>query len=40
MSLKGNIITGFVFYWVYQFYRHRGRRNQATPFDKFRFPDF
>ncbi len=38
MSFKCNIITGFVIYWAYQLYRYR--KTLASPFDKFRFPDF
>lgn len=38
MSLKNNIITGFVLYWAYQLYIYR--KKLTTPFDRFRFPDF
>ncbi len=38
MSLKNNIIAGFVLYWVYQVYRYR--KTLTTPFERFRFPDF
>ncbi len=38
MSLKCNIVTGFVLYWAYELYKYR--RRIVPPMDRFRFPDF
>jgi len=38
MSLKSNIVKGFLLYWVYQMYK--ARKRLVPPDDKFRFPDF
>jgi len=38
MTLKNNIVAGFLLYWAYELYSYR--RRMVPSVDRFRFPDF